>query len=116
MAGGGGGGPEGPEDPLAQPTAPSEGHETTPRGGEEPPFLARMSISDSLREELKGAIPLPVAEAVLSPLVIAEFLFRSVLGSAVGYLIPLLLAGVYGLWLTWKMRREVGDDELALPQ
>jgi len=89
---------------------PDRGGATPADGGE---FLSKISLSEQLRNQISRALPLPVAQAVLSPLVIVEFLFRSALASAFGYLIPLLLAALYGTWMVVRMRREVDDDELA---
>lgn len=73
-----------------------------------------LSISDGLRNQLAKTLPLPLAEAVLSPFVIVEFLFRDLFGNALGYLVPLLIAGALGAWMVFRMRREVTGDELAL--
>lgn len=98
----------------ADPTGPGGGSGGSAAPAGDDGFLSNISLTDQLRNQIAQAIPLPIAQAVLSPLFIAEFLFRSVLGSAMGYLIPLLLAGGFGLWLVWRMRREVDDGELAL--
>jgi hypothetical protein len=74
----------------------------------------RTVRSDQLRSQISRAVPLPLADAVLSPLVIAEFLARSLLESAKSLLIPLLIATLIGLGMAWRMRKEVDDDKLAL--
>jgi len=79
-----------------------------------PEVLSRTVLSDQLRNQIARAFPVTVADAVLSPVVIAEFLFRSLLESAKGLLIPILIATLVGLWMVWRMRGEVDDDELAL--
>lgn len=105
-------------DPVATPSPgaifPGEGSGSGMAIVAESESSSLVSISDRLRDRLVGALPLTVAEAVLSPLVIAEFLFRSVLSSALGYLIPLIAAGIVGGWMVWRMRREVTGDELAI--
>jgi hypothetical protein len=79
-----------------------------------PEILSRTVLSDQLRNQISRAFPVTVADAVLSPVVIAEFLFRSLIESAQGLLIPILIATLIGLWMVWRMREEVDDDELAL--
>jgi len=79
-----------------------------------PEILSRTVLSDQLRNQISRAFPVTVADAVLSPVVIGEFLFRSLLESAQGLLIPILIATLLGLWMVWRMSEEVDDDELAL--
>ena len=79
-----------------------------------PGILARTVLSDQLRSQFSRALPMTVADAVLSPVVIAEFLVRSLLRSAMGLLVPILVATLVGLWMVWRMREEIDDDELAL--
>ncbi|HUP17137.1 MAG TPA: hypothetical protein VM848_13940 [Acidimicrobiia bacterium] len=79
-----------------------------------PEILSRTVLSDQLRTQISRAFPVTVADAVLSPVVIAEYLFRSLLESARGLLIPILIATLLGLWMVWRMREEIDDDELAL--
>lgn len=79
-----------------------------------PEVMSRTVLSDQLRSQISRAFPVTVADAVLSPVVIAEYLLRSLLESARGLLIPILIATLLGLWMVWRMREEVNDDELAL--
>lgn len=79
-----------------------------------PEVLSRTVLTDQLRNQISRAFPVTVADAVLSPVVIAEYLLRSLLESARGLLIPILIATLLGLWMVWRMREEVEDDELAL--
>jgi hypothetical protein len=79
-----------------------------------PGFLARTMLSDQLRSQFSRAVPMTVADVVLSPVVIAEFLVRSLLRSAMSLLVPILVATLVGLWMVWRMREEIDDDELAL--
>jgi hypothetical protein len=83
-------------------------------GADASDFSTRTVRSDQLRSQISGAVPLPLADAVLSPLVIAEFLARSLLHSAKSLLIPLLIATLIGLGMAWRMRKEVDHDKLAL--
>jgi hypothetical protein len=55
-----------------------------------------------------------VANVVVSPVVIAEFLLRSLLQGAMSLLVPILIATLIGLWMVRRMREEIDDDELAL--
>lgn len=75
---------------------------------------ATIPISEHLTARLSDAVTPGVAQAVMSPLVIAEFLFRSIINSAAGYALPLLVALLLSAGLVWRMRREVTDDELSL--
>lgn len=79
-----------------------------------PGILARTVFSDQLRSQFSRAVPMTVADVVLSPVVIAEFLVRSLLRSAMSLLFPVLVATLVGLWMVWRMREEIDDDELAL--
>lgn len=118
------------EPDAAPDTSPDDDTEVLAAGGtdENPPyarypvgagadasdFSTRTVRSDQLRSQISEALPLPLADAVLSPLVIAEFLARSLLESAKSLLIPLLIATLIGLGMAWRMRKEVDDDKLAL--
>lgn len=75
---------------------------------------ATIPITEQLTARLSDAVTPGVARAVMSPLVIAEFLFRSIISSAAGYAIPLLVALLLSAGLVWRMRGEVTDDELSL--
>ncbi|HEX6301383.1 MAG TPA: hypothetical protein VF148_13025 [Acidimicrobiia bacterium] len=79
-----------------------------------PEVLSRTVLTDQLRNQISRAFPVTIADAVLSPVLIAEYLLRSLLESALGLLIPILIATLLGLWMVWRMREEVEDDELAL--
>jgi len=83
-------------------------------GDDAPEVLSRTVFSDQLRSQFSQAVPLTLADAVLSPVVIAEFLFRSLLQSAMSLLVPVLIATLVGSWIVWRMREEVDDDELAI--
>jgi hypothetical protein len=84
------------------------------RGDVAPEVLSRTVFSDQLRDQLSRALPLAVADAVLTPVVVVEFLYQSLLQSAMGLLVPILLAVFVGLLMVWRMREEIDDDELAL--
>jgi hypothetical protein len=80
----------------------------------EPASYTRLAFSDRLRSELEGNIPSVISDAVLSPLVIGEILFRSLLEHARGFLLPLILATLVAMWFVWKMRAEIDVDELDI--
>jgi hypothetical protein len=80
----------------------------------EPAAYARLAFSDRLRNELEGAIPSVISDVVLSPLVIGEILFRSLMEHARGFLLPLILATLVAMGFVWKMRTEIDVDELDI--
>lgn len=74
---------------------------------EETALLARIALSEWLRKEMPGAIPPLITDAVLSPIVIGEHLFHSLLDGSKAMLIPIVLATLIGLLMVWRMRTEI---------
>lgn len=97
-----------PDDNLPYDRYPSESGDAVARP------QSRTALSDQLRSQISGAVPLTVADAVLSPLVITEFLFGALLDGAKALAIPLVISTLVGLWMVLRMREEVDDDELTL--
>ncbi len=71
---------------------------------EEDRLLSRIALSNQLRTEIPGAIPPLVTDAVLSPLVIGEYLVQSLFDSSKGLLIPVAISTLIGLLMVWRMR------------
>lgn len=75
--------------------------------------LKNIAFSESLRSNL-GALPEPVGDLALSPLVIAEILFRAMAENLFGFLVPLLLATVIVLIVVRRQRKGVADGDADL--
>lgn len=80
---------------------------------DQPVGLKNIAFSESLRSNL-GALPEPVGDLALSPLVIAEILFRAMAENLFGFLVPLLLATVIVLIVVRRQRKGVADGDADL--
>lgn len=79
---------------------------TTP---EDTTAFETVAVSQGLRDTLRQRVPLPIADAVTSPLVIGEVLWRSLTSSVAGLVVPILLALLLGFLLVRRMRKEVNE-------
>jgi hypothetical protein len=73
-----------------------------------------IALSESLRDELGGAMPDVLADAAFSPLVIGEILLRSLFETAAGVPLPVLLTTPLAAGGLWRLRKGVSRDELDL--
>lgn len=71
--------------------------------------FSEVAVSSGLIDLVSRAVPGLVAEVVLSPLVVAEILFRALGSTVAGLLFPLAVTLLLGLWLFWALRSR--DDE-----
>jgi hypothetical protein len=100
-------------DPKMSGTDPDAGRQAGPgvaNGEGAAPALENIAFSENLRSNL-GALPEPVSDLALSPLVIAEVLFRALADNLLGFLIPLVLAAVIVVFLVWRRRRKMEDGD-----
>jgi hypothetical protein len=71
--------------------------------------FSEVAVSSGLIEAASRTVPTVVAEAVFSPFVLLEVLFRALGRTMTGLVIPLMLTLLVGLLLAWRLRP--GDKE-----
>jgi hypothetical protein len=74
-----------------------------------PARFSEIAVSSGLIDVASMVLPPLFVKAVLSPFVIAEVLIRSMWGTALSLLLPLLATLLVGLVLWWRLRVDVTD-------